>query len=437
MKSRLALALACAVITLTSSAYTELRAGGTASANFSSSVVSWNLGTPGEPLLKLPDTGRTNLELGLTLPFRQYSLPLEHALSYNSQARKFLLMLVSDSGRRGNYFELRQVPGSKVYASKGSFRVELVDQGYIKVLKAGDGSEYSFSTGDDGELQCMQIRGRRGEFVRLSYNSQGQLQSLTDNADRTIQIDYTDDQVSELVQTWKVDAVKMVKRWTPQVYMHHEIARETSDYTALPRYGLPKKMPTNAIQQNYTAQMAQCDRLLAGIFGGPGAVAAANGFEPLGLATQYPLYRGDLRGDNGLVRPGHLSYAIHLYGSNDGTAITPLYVPAGFTSHSNTPTPSDAAITFYYPALGRLTNVTMVVFHVADFGIRNENGRIRIGNIGGRGGSYEQYRHSHIEFYHGNIGLPSASRRQALRLNPSEVFSETTDRTRLRLVASR
>jgi YD repeat-containing protein len=437
MKSRRALVLTCVLIALTLSFQAKTLGNGVASANASTSFVGWNLAEPEEPMLNLPDNARTNLELGLTLPFRQFGLPLDHALSYNAEGRKYLLMLVSDSGRRGNYFELRQLPGSRVYSNKGSLRIELVDQGYIKVLKAGDGNEYSFVSGGDGELQCVQIRGRRGEFVRLSYNSQGQLQSLNDNAERTIQIDYADDQVSALVQTWKVAAVKMVKRWSPQNHITHELTRTTNNYSALPKYGLVKSVPTNAVQPNYTSQMAECDRVLAAIFGGPGAVAAANGFEPAGLAGQYPIYRGDLRGSDGFLRPGHLSYALHLYGSIDGTASTPLYVPFGFTSHTDTPTPSDAAITFYYPTLGRLTNVTMAVFHVADFEIRNENGRIRIGSIGGRGGSYEQYRHSHIEFYRGNTGLPTSARRAALRINPSEVFSPSSDSIRMRLVAAR
>ena len=175
--------------------------------------------------------------------------------------------------------------------------------------------------------------------------------------------------------------------------------------------------------------------MLARIFGGPNAIAAANSFEPAGLSGQYPIYRGDLIGADGRNHPGHLSFAMHLYGSEDGTGTTALYVPAGFTSNTNTPTPSDAAVTFFYPRLGNLTNVTLAVFHVADFSIREENGRIRIGNIGGRGGSFELYKHSHIEFYRGNTGLPASNQRQALRINPAEVFGAGYDSIRMRTVA--
>jgi hypothetical protein len=440
MISRLTLSLTCVLTLLTfMSISTEVLAKGSpAGTRTSASLVGWNLADPDEPLLRLPDDAKPNLDLGFSLPFRQFELPLQHSLSYNAQSRKYLLMLVSEAGRRGNYFELRQVGSSRVYSTKGNIRIDLIDQGSIKVLRAGDGSEYSFIVGSDEELRCVQIRGRRGESVYLSYNSQGLLEGLTDNSERTIKIDYADDQVAALVQTWKVAAVKMVKRWSPPSnYSHPVQITRGNNYSAMPKYGMVKSVPSNAMRPSYTKQMAQCDQMLAGIFGGRGAVAAANGFEPSGLAGQYPIYRGDLRGSDGLVRPGHLIYALHLYGSVDGTGITPIYVPAGFASHSNTPTPSDAAITFFYPRLGRLTNVTVAVFHVADFEIRNENGRIRIGNIGGRGGSYEYYRHSHVEFYRGNTGLPSSNRRAAIRINPADVFGPGQDSIRMRTVAMR
>ena len=203
-------------------------------------------------------------------------------------------------------------------------------------------------------------------------------------------------------------------------------------YERTPVFGLPKKMPRNALISTYTQEMAAADRLLAKIFGGPGAVAAANSFEPTGLSNQYPLYRGDILGDNGRILSGHLTHAMHLYGSFDGRGETSLYVPAGFTSYSGSPTPTDGAVTFFYPRLGNFSNVTLAVFHIANFAISKEGGRVRIGTVGGRGGSYAFYKHSHIEFYHGNTGLPTASARQRLRIDPTTIFSEAPTTARLR-----
>jgi hypothetical protein len=184
-----------------------------------------------------------------------------------------------------------------------------------------------------------------------------------------------------------------------------------------------KFMPSNAIFNVYTEGMASSDKFLARTFGGPNAVVGGNGFEPGGLGASYPLYRGDIRGDDGKVRRGHLSYAMHIYGSPDGTGDSALYVPAGFTAHSAEPSPTDAAVLFYYPRLGNLTDVTLAVFHVADFEITPEGDRIRIGSLGGRGGSSVLYKHSHIEFYRGNVSsLPSTPARATLRIDPATVF---------------
>ena len=118
---------------------------------------------------------------------------------------------------------------------------------------------------------------------------------------------------------------------------------------------------------------------------------------------------------------------MHLYGSPDGKGVSSLYVPPGFTQHSDQPSPTDAVVLFYYPRLGNLTDITLAVFHVADFQISYEGDRVRIGNIGGPGGSSSAYRHSHIEFYRGNTGLPSLSARVRLRIDPATVFSREPD----------
>jgi hypothetical protein len=127
---------------------------------------------------------------------------------------------------------------------------------------------------------------------------------------------------------------------------------------------------------------------------------------------------------------------MHLYGSFDGRGETSLYIPAGFTCHSGSPTATDAAVTFFYPRLGNFSNVTLAVFHIANFAISPEAGRVRIGTVGGRGGSYAFYKHSHIEFYRGNTGLPSASARQSLRIEPASVFAEVPATARLRKVTA-
>lgn len=75
----------------------------------------------------------------------------------------------------------------------------------------------------------------------------------------------------------------------------------------------------------YTEAMQACDKKLAEIFGGVGAVAAGNGFEPKG--GKVPAYDGAFRGKG--YADEHLYSRMHLYGSNDKTKVTDIYIPGG------------------------------------------------------------------------------------------------------------
>jgi hypothetical protein len=78
--------------------------------------------------------------------------------------------------------------------------------------------------------------------------------------------------------------------------------------------------------------------------------------------------------------------------------------------------------------LGNLTNVTLAVFHIANFHLSDEaRGRVRIGNIGGPGGAVAYYKHSHVEFYRGDTGLPSGASRPGLRIDAATVFETRAD----------
>jgi hypothetical protein len=263
------------------------------------------------------------------------------------------------------------------------------------------------------------IKEAGGATLHLLYAANNlMLHGIIDGFGRSVTFNYDSARVSSVTQRWMARSGGVTKTWSiadslkggnDQIKHSHVIAK--------------KALPVNAVVRHYTPAMAASDKFLAHLFGGPDAVAGANGFEPAGLAASYPLYRGDVIGDDGVERRGHLSYAMHLYGSTDGTRDSPLYVPSGFTIHSAQPSPTDAALTFYYPKLGSLPCVTIAVFHVADFRISYEGGRVRIGSLGGPGGSSPLYKHSHIEFYRGNTGLPSRAARDGLGIDPAEIFS--------------
>ena len=329
---------------------------------------------------------------------------------------------LSTESKGVHFIEFALSESKNTYTSIDGAGIKLVDDDSMKVVRTSDGTKYIFVRYSDGEFRCATIKDSSGVSLNLLYTANGlMLHGVVDSSGRTVTFSYASDGIKSVTQTWMANSEGLTKTWevgdqpTGPVIPALKYSHAVSAFT--------KALPANAVVRQYTSAMAAADKTLAHIFGGSNAVAGANGFEPAGLAASYPLYRGDIIGDDGIKRRGHLSYAMHLYGNADGTSDSPLYVPAGFTQNSGQPSPTDAVVTFYYPQLGNLTDVTLAVFHVADFQISDEGNRVRIGSIGGPGGSSASYKHSHIEFYRGNTGLPPLAARPHLRIDPTTVFT--------------
>ena len=408
--------------------FVAVKPANTGSVEPASPAYKWNVSDRGLPLLGLPNSHLTaGLDQSLTYPMDQFSFPLFQALTYDDEHALYLLPSLSKESKGIHFIEFAPTESKNTYTSVDGANLKLIDNDNMKTVRTGDGTKYIFVRYPDGEFRCASIKDSSGVYLNLLYTANGLvLHGVVDSSGRTITFNYASDGIKSITQTWMANSEGLTKTWLvgeqpeslidPAVKYSHSVGSL-----------MTKALPSNAVVRQYTAAMAASDKKLAQIFGGPQAVAGANGFEPAGLAAAYPFYRGDIIGDDGTERRGHLSYAMHLYGSSDGTSDSPLYVPAGFTQHSGQPSPTDAVVTFYYPRLGNLTDVTLAVFHVADFQISYEGERVRIGSIGGPGGSSAFYKHSHLEFYRGNAGLPPLGARPGLRIDPATVFTATSD----------
>ena len=383
----------------------------------------WNVDNRQFPLLSFfSEQLKPGLDLSLSYPMAQFRFLIFETLDYDDARVRYFLPSISGDGKGVHFIEFEPTQTKNNFVSIDEEKLRLVDNGAQKTIRASDGTRYVFVRYPDGEFRCAEIQDPGNNHLNFIYTSNGSmLHGVVDSAGRTITFNYADNGIGSVTQTWMANAMGVQKTWI--VGDQSAGASLASSYSKAPGFTSFKKVPANALVQHYTAEMEASDRVLAQIFGGPNAVAAGNGFEPAGLADSYPRYRGDIIGDDGKLRRGHLSYAVHLYGNPSGTGDSPLYIPTGFTMHSPQPSPTDAAVTFYYPKLGNLTDVTLAVFHVADFEIRPEGDRVRIGNIAGMGGLTPLYRHSHIEFYRGNTGLPPAEARIRLRIDPATVFA--------------
>lgn len=177
----------------------------------------------------------------------------------------------------------------------------------------------------------------------------------------------------------------------------------------------------------YTPLMEDCDKKVASVLGGKNAIAAANGFEPEGIAIRgvHGYYRGDIiniwKDGTEKIGIGHLSrHIMHLYGSSDGTRLgadgktyTDIIIPDKFELRKDTliqvPTLTQAIVHFFYKKLGNIQDATLLLMHVKDFKPVKFGNRWKIGQIGGKGGEIgdktRPYLHSHFVLLKGDVGL--------------------------------
>jgi hypothetical protein len=380
----------------------------------------WHTDEKDLPLLEM--NGDSRLEeaevAGFGYPMDGLSVQILAGLRYDGSRKVYELQLAAGSidgaAREETSIVFEREENTSIYRASGQPNLELLDNDSMKTIRTNGGSRYQFVRYPDGKFYCVLIKEASGVGLNFVYLANGcLLHTISDTLGRTITLNYSDARLVSLTQSWMEQAEGRTKTWGVGA------AEPLEDDI---KYSHSKNVPGNALTLRYTDEMAASDYALARTFGGLEAIAAGNGFEPAGLVGSYPFYRGDTLGDDGAIHRGHLSWSMHLYGSVDGTKESPLYVPAGFREHSAQPSPTDAVVTFYYPKLGKLTDITIAVFHVASFETVTEGARVRIGKIGGPGGSAPYYKHSHIEFYRGNCGLPKLEDRPRLRIDPSKVF---------------
>ena len=381
----------------------------------------WNTDEKDLPLLEMDGDGRLEEAevAGFGYPMDGLSIQILAGLRYDEARKVYELPLAAGSidgaAREETSIVFEATEKGSRYRASGQPNLELLDNDSMKTIRTSGGSRYQFVRYPDGKFYCVLIKEASGVGINFVYLARGcLLHAISDSLGRTITLNYSSARLVSLTETWMEKAEGKTKTWSvgaPELLKEEEVKHSHS-----------KNVPGNALTLNYTEEMATSDYALARVFGGPAAVAAGNGFEPARLVGSYPFYRGDTLGDDGAIHRGHLSGSMHLYGNVDGTKESALYVPAGFTEHSARPSPTDAVVLFYYPGLGKLTDVTIAVFHVASFEMVTEGQRVRIGKIGGPGGSSPYYKHSHIEFYRGNCGLPKLDDRPRLRIDPSKVF---------------
>jgi len=159
--------------------------------------------------------------------------------------------------------------------------LRLEEKGDVKLLTTSEGTVYTFAPFLNGEFHCSRISSSNGGVINLNYRKDASIKTIVDVSGRTISFGYDDNYVNSITQTWGPGAIKK-QTWVIANVIHR--AGDSDFQPAVTES--TKHVPSNALNPVYTPAMANSDVTLASIFGGPGAVAAANGFEPVGLGSQ-------------------------------------------------------------------------------------------------------------------------------------------------------
>jgi YD repeat-containing protein len=215
---------------------------------------NWSL-----PLVSLP--GRAGLDLGLSLTYNSlvwtksggYALfdgdwgwpapgfrlgfAVVQGRFYDTQAQKYAYLLVTPSGSR---VSLRQTASAGVYEAGDSSYLQLTEEsdGTLTV-RTTDGTRMSYQP-LGGLYKCAEIKDRQGNFITVTYNTYGNVQTVTDTLGRAINFSYyADGYLDEITQTWHREVeggstVTETHRWAKFYYADKAVR---TNFTGLTVFG--------------------------------------------------------------------------------------------------------------------------------------------------------------------------------------------------------
>jgi YD repeat-containing protein len=147
---------------------------------------------------------------GTPSPGFRLGFPVIQAPYHNSQTGKNSYLLITPSGA---HVDLRQVGTSNVYEAEDSSSLQLINDGGNLTLRPTDGSQFSYTL-INGQYFCYQIKDRNGNFITISYQSDGRINTITDTLGRIVTFVYDAfSNLTEITQQWVVNGQTVTHKW--------------------------------------------------------------------------------------------------------------------------------------------------------------------------------------------------------------------------------
>lgn len=157
----------------------------TTTPNESAPAYHWNLNDGNLPLITMADHIAGGVDFSITYSMDQFEFPLFQSLYYNERIGKYILIVMPKQGRRAEFIDLSPLEGWAQVEATGNAPLRLVDKGYAKQISTKDGTIYIFTTFEDDELHCTQIRDRDGLVINLRYTNEAAIDSIVDHSFRS------------------------------------------------------------------------------------------------------------------------------------------------------------------------------------------------------------------------------------------------------------
>ena len=101
---------------------------------------------------------------------------------------------------------------TNIYLSREG--LELVDQGNLKIIRAGKGARFLFLQYPDGNLRCATIIEDKDVALHLLYAANNlALHGVVDSSGRRLTFNYGDEGIRSLTQTWSANLEGLTRTW--------------------------------------------------------------------------------------------------------------------------------------------------------------------------------------------------------------------------------
>src|SRR5436190_6796107 len=226
----------------------------------------WNIGDKELPLIGL-SAARLNVgfDQSLGYPTGKFDLAITRSLNFDEDGGGRYLLPTLTKEKAVAFIELTRTGTPGTYMSIEG--LQLVEKSGMKIVKTFDGTSYTFTQYPDGELRCSTIKQVNGPTLFLLYTANGlMLHGMSDSTGRSVTFNYGKNGIQSLTQTWMTNLEGFTKTWS----VGDDNSEDNSvKYAHAVGVKSAKFLPSNAVIRAYTSEMADCDRLLARIFGGP------------------------------------------------------------------------------------------------------------------------------------------------------------------------